>query len=136
MQNDNPFTLTHLFPHLMRDSAFEMSSNIQAPPALIASSILAAVSIVCQGLVDVRRPNGLESPCSLFLITIADSGERKTTCDNFFTKPIREFDTNADSEFLVAKAGYEADLIAWESTHKALLAQIYNVAKKESENVN
>jgi len=134
MQNQNTFFPTYLLPPSLREPAQEMQTNMQAPPALIASSIFGALSIAGQSLISVQRPNGLVSPCSLFLIVIADSGERKTSCDKHFTKPIREFEANEDPEFLLAMTQYEADLIAWEIENKAIEKQMYQIVKKESEN--
>ena len=58
----------------------------------MASSALGALSLTGQAYVDVKRAEGLTGPTSLFLLTIADSGERKSTCDKFFTEPIRNYE--------------------------------------------
>ena len=52
---------------------------------MVATSALAAMSGAVQGLVDVRRDSQLVGPVSLNTVVIADSGERKTTCDNAFS---------------------------------------------------
>lgn len=79
-------------PPLIRGAVEEAAAVTQAPAALIASSALAAASLAVQTKFDVRRYNGLTSPCSLFFITIAESGERKTTVDKFFFSPFWEFE--------------------------------------------
>lgn len=43
--------------------------------------------------VDVKRAEKLHGPVGLFLLPIADSGERKSTCDGFFAKPIRDYES-------------------------------------------
>lgn len=79
-------------PPLIRGAVEEAIAVTQAPNALIVSSALAAASLAVQTKFDVRRYNGLVSPCSLFFITIAESGERKTTVDKFFFSPFLEFE--------------------------------------------
>ena len=54
----------------------------QAPMALCAQTVLAAVALAAQGHADVQLPTGEITPLSLYLMTIADSGERKSACDN------------------------------------------------------
>ncbi|MDQ3796460.1 MAG: YfjI family protein [Pseudomonadota bacterium] len=58
---------------------------VQGPVSLVACSALSALSLTYQALADVRRADKLSGLCSLYLLAVADSGERKTNCDNFFT---------------------------------------------------
>lgn len=71
-------------PPKLRAAVEEAIAVTQAPPALVASSALGAASLAVQAQFDVIRMDGLKSPCSLFLITFAESGERKTTVDRLF----------------------------------------------------
>jgi hypothetical protein len=66
----------------------------QAPVELILASALGAASLACQEKFDVLRPTGNVSPLSLYLLTIAESGERKTTVDNFFQEGVRLSEIN------------------------------------------
>lgn len=75
------------------EEAVEMS---MAPCPLVASSALAAASLAVQAKYDVRRFNGLVSPCSLNFITFAESGERKTTVDRFFFNAFGEFEESME----------------------------------------
>lgn len=76
---------------LLAAAVNEAEKNVQAPRALIFSGALTAISLVCQGLIDVCKPTGQCVPTSLMLLTIAGSGERKSTAENVFLGPIREF---------------------------------------------
>ena len=89
-----PFPVWALPPKI-RAAVEEAIVVTQAPPALVASSALAAASLAVQTQFDVKRLNGLVSPCSLFLISFAESGERKTTVDQMFLRPFREFEENS-----------------------------------------
>jgi hypothetical protein len=77
-------------PIELLNACLEGQQLTQAPIEIIFSAAMGALSLACQDQYNVRRLNSLVSPCSLYLITIAGSGERKTTCDNLFLKPIYE----------------------------------------------
>lgn len=81
-----------LLPTRIRSAVEEAIAVTQAPPALVVSSALAAASLSVQAKFTVKRLNGLISPCSLYLITFAESGERKTTVDQLFFSPFRTFE--------------------------------------------
>lgn len=83
----HPFPV-HVFPSLIRNAIYEVERQTQAPLSLISASALGAISLVCQNRIDVCRLNGLCSPVSLFLLTLAESGERKSTVDKIFMKPL------------------------------------------------
>ena len=66
----------------------------------------------------------------LFLLTIADSGERKSTCDGFFTKPIREYEeAQAEAAKPVLK-DHQAACAAWEAKHGCIKEKIRQLAKE------
>jgi hypothetical protein len=52
--------------------------------------------LAVQPHVDIRRAGGLVGPASLFLLSIADSGERKSSIDDFFLKPLTQFQSEGD----------------------------------------
>lgn len=49
---------THAFYNGIRDALREVQFNLQAPEALIGGSFLTAMSIACQGDVNVELPTG------------------------------------------------------------------------------
>lgn len=71
---------------------------VEAPAALIASSALAAASLATQTEFNVERDVGLDGPISLYFITIAESGERKSAVDRLFFKAAREFENAQELE--------------------------------------
>ena len=76
----------------------------------------------------------LHGPCSLFLLAIADSGERKSTCDGFFTKAIRDYETEqyeAAKPFITA---YKSDLEIWEAQRSGIKEKIKALAKEGKSN--
>jgi putative DNA primase/helicase len=98
----------------------EVQAFTQAPMALVASSALSAVSLAVQPLVDVQRASQLIGPVSLYLLTVADSGERKSTCDGYFTRAIYEFQEECAEAAKPELADYRADKLAWEAKRDGL----------------
>ena len=118
------------FPEVVRGAVEEVQAFTQAPLPLVASSALGALSLTGQAYVDVKRTEGLTGPTSLFLLTIADSGERKSTCDEFFTKPIRDYERQKTEAAQPARADYRAALAAWESSQTGIKDGIRQRAKQ------
>lgn len=82
-------------PGLIRDAVQEVQTFTQAPAALVACSALAVLSAAAQGLANVRRDAQLCGPVSINTLVVADSGERKTSCDEFFSRVLREWERDA-----------------------------------------
>lgn len=97
----------------------EVQNNIQAPRPLISSTALASIALVVQGLVDVRKPSGQVVPTSLMLLTIADSGERKSTIENIFMTPIREFERLQSVTCQGLLKAWEVKIGIWEAQKKS-----------------
>ncbi len=88
----------------------------QAPPGICANSVLAAAALATQAHADVRLP-GTERPrpITLYLLSIAGSGERKTTADREALigvrnreRDLREIAKEADGAFRNATEAYDA----------------------------
>lgn len=117
-------------PSTVRAAVEEVQAFVKAPTAMVASSALAALSVAGQAHVDVKRAEGLVGPTGLFLLTIADSGERKSTCDGFFSKPIREFEREQAEIAKPDIKAHKADLSAWEARRAGILESIKTGAKR------
>lgn len=61
----------------------------QAPVAIPAQSALSVASLVVQGFADVETLGG-NRPVSLFCLTVAQSGERKSSCDAPLMQEVQE----------------------------------------------
>ncbi|EHH9999312.1 DUF3987 domain-containing protein, partial [Escherichia coli] len=101
------FPLSSL-PPLIRDAVIEAQQITQAPLGLVAASALGAVSLVCQNLIDVCRLNTLRGPVSLFFLTLAESGERKTAVDKLLMKPLYQQEMQLYSR-------YKSELAVWKN---------------------
>ena len=124
-----PYPLDAL-PATIRDAVEEVQGFTKAPVALVASSALSAVSVAIQAHFDVQRADKLQGPVGLFLLSIADSGERKSTCDGFFSSAIRDYQAQQGEAAKPTSAAYRADVDAWKAKHDALTGVIRNKATK------
>lgn len=125
------YPIEHLPPPLQALTQ-EFIDYLQCPVPLVTNAILAALSLSIQGLVNVSRDSVLSSPVSLFLLAIAESGERKSAVDEILTDHIKKLDEQrvlADSE---AKKYYKTDFDAWTAEREGLL-QALRYATKNSE---
>lgn len=117
-------------PKLIRHAVSEVVGFVKAPEAMVAMSALSALSLASQALADVKRADKLEGPIGLFTMTIANSGERKTTCDGFFTSAIREYEKQQAELAKPEIKNYKADMEAWESKRGGIKDRIRQFAKE------
>lgn len=89
-------TSSEVFPlvspsSLITKAYMEAKLITQAPDSMIYMTAISSVSLALQGVIDVEIPTGKVSPVSLMGLTIAESGERKSSVENLFTKGIKSF---------------------------------------------
>jgi hypothetical protein len=85
---DAPYPLEALGP--LASAARDLSEGAQVSPAMAGQSLLAAVSLLVQGLANVRTLAGNPAPLSLYALTIANSGDGKDTADRPALRPIHD----------------------------------------------
>lgn len=124
-----PYPLDAL-PDGIRAAVQEVVGFVKAPCALAASSALGALSLACQAHADVKRAERLQGPCGLFTLAIADSGERKTTCDGFFVSAIREYEAEQAEIAKPELKRHAAALAAWIAEREGILAAIKDAGRK------
>jgi hypothetical protein len=83
------FPIEHL-GRVLSPAAAAIARKVQVPEAIAAQSVLAAAALAAQAHADVELPYGQSRPLSLFFVTVAASGDRKSTADNEALRPIRE----------------------------------------------
>jgi len=117
-------------PDTIRAAVQEVAGFAQAPFALVASSALGALSLACQARADVRRADRLQGPSGLSMLTIAESGERKTTCDGFFVQAIRDHEAEQAELAKPALKQHSAAIAAWAAEREGILSAIKEAGKK------
>jgi hypothetical protein len=116
-------------PDAVRCAVEEVAGFVKAPIPLIATSALAALSLAIQTHADVQRAEKLSGPSSLFLLAIADSGERKSSCDGYFTKAIRDYEIKAQENAKPLMKAYESEREAWDARRSGVKDAIKTLAK-------
>jgi putative DNA primase/helicase len=117
-------------PDTIRAAVEEVQAFTKAPVPLVASSALGALSLAIQAHFDAKRAEKLQGPVGLFLLTIADSGERKSTCDGFFTQAIRNYEEAQVRAAQPILKDYRADLEAWEAKRNGIKEKIRQLTKE------
>ena len=121
--NGQPYP-TDALPPLLRDAILEAQAFVQSPAALVACSAFSALSLAAQGLANVRRDHQLVGPVSLYLLAVAESGERKTTCDRIFGAALRDWERDRAATCTPRVAAHEAAVASAEAKRAGLLEGI------------
>jgi hypothetical protein len=92
---------------------------VQAPPALCGQSILAAASLAAQPHADVLI-DGRRELLGLFVMTIAESGERKSSADRLALQAHREWERSRLDQYSIDLSSYQLALNAHDAAVKAV----------------
>ena len=95
----------------------------RVPPALAAQSVLAAASLAAQAHADVETLDGAK-PLSLFLLTVAESGERKSAADRRAMVAVRDREAALRDAYEHERRQYDRALTVWHAERKAIEKQI------------
>ncbi|WP_227268734.1 YfjI family protein [Roseobacter weihaiensis] len=110
-----PLPLAHLGP--LRAPTQALADLTQAPVEIGAQSLLAVSSLATQSLADVETLAG-KAPLSLFFLTFAPSGERKSSCDKLAMAPVQHWEEEQFTAYLHRRKTYEFDLEVFENRHR------------------
>jgi hypothetical protein len=92
-----PFPMDVL-PAVLADYGHVIQRCTQAPDALVGNSLLAAASLAVQPYANVQLPHGQTVPTSLYVISVAESGERKSAVDRLVLHPHAMFEKAKSDE--------------------------------------
>lgn len=118
MPEGEPYPLQALGPlHRAAESIHDLT---QAPAAIAAQSVLGVAALTAQGLADVDLGHS-RAPISLFLLTVAQSGERKSACDKLAMEAVKEREKELADLFQDEIQIHTNRLAVWEEARKAIL---------------
>lgn len=103
--SDAPYPIDALGP--LAEAARELSEGAQVSPAMAGQSLLAAASLLTQGIANVRTLAGNPAPLSLYCLTVASSGDGKDSADRPALRPIHDFQREAGRRYAETLAAYE-----------------------------
>ena len=106
----------------LRAAVEAVQATTQAPVAIAAQSALSVASLAVQAHADVETLAGY-APVSLFCLTVAQSGERKSGCDKLIMAGLREIERGRASD-------YREEMGAWDSDYKLWSAKRDRMVKE------
>src|SRR5471030_2057692 len=129
-----PFPV-HVFPLVIRNAICEVEQHTQAPLSLIAASVLGSISLASQNRIDVCRLNKLHSPTSLFILTLAESGERKSTVDKLLMGPLYHLEEQLFAQYQQEISVWRNDEVIFNAEKKAMMSKIKSDIRRNKDAV-
>ncbi|CAM3276458.1 hypothetical protein G837_03906 [Escherichia coli HVH 185 (4-2876639)] len=122
---------TDTLPPVLGNVIRSLHNSTGIPTELIGNVVLATVSLTCQSLVDVIQPHtDMPEPCSLYLMTVAESGEGKTTINKLVMKPCYEFAASLIQQYQTQNNDYKNQLNIWKIRQRVLEGNFRQAIKK------
>ena len=104
---------------ILGNAAKAIHESVKAPLALCCQSVLAAASLAVQAHFDIKLPWGERKPLSLFLLTVGESGERKSGVDDLVLGAAKTQERK-DMEFYSEDLKqYQSEVASWTQATEA-----------------
>ncbi|MDW3223013.1 MAG: YfjI family protein [Paracoccaceae bacterium] len=111
----HPFPLEHLGPLCAPTEA--LATLTQAPEEIGFQSLLAVASLATQPIADVEAIAG-KTPLSLFFLTVAASGERKSSCDKLAMASVQAWEEASLNDYLQCRKSFDLEQEIFESMNR------------------
>lgn len=133
----SPNYVVNCLPSLIKKVVLALHDDTQIPVELISNVVLSASSLACQPLVEFIPPHShIPEPCSLYLLTIAESGEGKTTISKKVMKPFYAYKANLRAEYQSKLADYKSELQFWREEEKVLKSDLRKAIRDKKEGIS
>lgn len=116
----DPFPMDAL-GEILGPAARAIQEKTQAPDAICAQSVLAAATLGLQGFADVELPTRARRPLSNFFLSVASTGERKTSADGRATLPIQERERRLAELYAQERQAHAMDQAVWDQQRRQIL---------------
>jgi hypothetical protein len=113
------FPLDNL-PTEIKTAVLAIHEVTQASISICGQSGLAATNLATQPHFNVELPTGEVKPISEFFITIAETGERKTSADEHALTAVRKWEADQREAWDEARHSHSDDLAAWEAQRRQI----------------
>ncbi len=121
---------------LLESAVVEACDNLQVSREMALTTALGAMAIACQGLIDIRQPTGNVVNGGLMLLTIAESGERKTTTEKQFFKGLRDVQNEKLEDASREQKDYQKKFHVWKLKLSALQSTLKAAMKEDAKSEN
>lgn len=119
LEEETPYPVEEL-GDVLGDAAKAMSDIIQVPLPMACQSVLATAALVCQPHANVSYGAIEKRPISLFLMTIAESGDRKSAVDKAALKPVLEYERRKGHDLVDSTNQHKVAMKIWEKDEQIL----------------
>lgn len=109
---------------ILGEAAKRLAYHVQTGEGLAGQSVLAAASLVAQSFININRGVIGSSPVSLFCLSIAESGDRKSTLDRLALAPLREYEKYQRDLLVEDEKKYRSASQAWEVQRQSILNSV------------
>lgn len=116
-----PYPIEALGP--LRRAVEAVRASTGAPVALPAQSALSVISLAVQAFADVETLAGT-APTSLYALTIAPSGERKSSCDRQFMQALRDHERDCEAQRRDDVVKWQNDVSIWRQDRDVALSEM------------
>jgi hypothetical protein len=116
----DPFPMEAL-ESVLGDAALAIVDKVQCPKAIAGQSVLAVATLAVQGHANIELPQGNTAPLSNFFLTVACSGDRKSTADREALWPIRQREKALRAQYDDAMPAHAIRQASWEASRKQIL---------------
>ena len=101
---------------VLGNAAKGIADIVQCPLAIAGCSVLAVASLASQAHADVIHPATLRAvPISLYILTIAETGERKSAADSEALSPVKKREADLNQNYAFAHQQWSNSHEAWET---------------------
>lgn len=98
---------------VLAPAARAIHERVRAPLAICGQSVLAAATLASQGHANLELPTGHTKPLSSYFISMAATGERKSTVDQEALWPVRKREAALREASASERLDYENAELAW-----------------------
>ncbi len=99
-----------------------VQATTQAPVAIAAQSALSVASLAVQAHADVESLAGFV-PTSVYCLTIAQSGERKSGCDRLIMQGLRDYERGQATEYREALSDWQSAQRLWTAKRDRMMKE-------------
>jgi len=118
-----PFPLAAL-GSVLEPAARAIIDIVQCPEGLAGQSVLAVASLAVQACANVIIPaTGQQKPTSLFLMSVAASGERKSAADREALSPVNAWEAVLNDKYTASMVSYQNSKDAWDAVRQELISK-------------
>lgn len=97
-----------------------IANKVQVPECVAAQSVLAVAALAAQSHADVQLPFGQTRPLSEFFVTVAGSGDRKSSADSEAALPVVRREQTLRDEYTAAIEEWRISHAVWDGERRKI----------------